>query len=113
MLAARTERLGDFRVLVDDEAPRALEFAPNGSAPLTTLRPRMHASVTDAGSGIASWDMRCDGHWLLSAYDPEADRVDWERDEDLPPGPHEITLRLTDGAGNSSIAKHPIIIPEK
>ena len=113
MVTARADQLGDFRVLEDDEAPRELEFAPNGSAPLTTRRPRMHAAVADAGSGIASWDLRCDGRWLLSAYDPEAGRINWERDEDLPPGPHEITLRLTDNAGNSSSSKHSIILPEK
>jgi hypothetical protein len=113
MLAARTDRLGDFRVIEDDQPPRELEFAPGGTAPINSARPRIHASVSDAGSGIAAWSLRCDGRWLLSAYDPEAGRVDWERDEDLAAGAHEITLKLTDNAGNSSTAKHAIIIPKK
>jgi hypothetical protein len=112
-LTARTDRLGDFRVIEDDQPPRELEFAPGGTAPITSSRPRIHASVSDAGSGIAAWDLRCDGRWLLSAYDPEAGCIDWERDEDLAPGTHEITLTLTDGAGNSSTSKHAVIVPKK
>ncbi len=113
MLAARTDRLGDFRVIEDDQAPRELEFAPGATTPITSARPHIHASVSDAGSGIAAWDLRCDGAWLLSAFDPETGRVDWERDEDLAPGTHEITLTLTDDAGNTSSKKHTIIIPKK
>jgi hypothetical protein len=113
VLTARTDRLGDFRVLEDDQPPRELEFSPDGAAPITSFRPRIHASVSDAGSGVAAWDLRCDGRWMLSAYDPEAGRIDWERDEDLDAGAHEITLTLTDNAGNSSATKHTIIIPKK
>ena len=113
MLAARTDHLGDFQVIEDDKPPRELEFTPNGAAPISSARPHIHATVADAGSGIAAWDLRCDGHWLLSAYDPEAGCIDWERDEDLAPGTHELTLKLTDSAGNSSTSRHSIIIPKK
>ena len=113
LLTARTEHLGDFRVIEDDRPPRELEFTPGGKTPVTSLRPRIHASVLDAGSGIAAWKLLCDGHWLLSAYDPEAGCIDWERDEDLAPGAHEITLTLTDGAGNSSTMKHGVVVPKK
>ena len=112
-LAARTDRLGDFRVIEDNQPPRELEFAPGGATPVTSARPHIHASVSDAGSGIAAWDLRCDGRWLLSAYDPEAGRIDWERDENLAPGAHELTLTLTDGAGNTATTKHAVIIPKK
>ena len=112
-LAARTDHLGEFQVVEDDKPPRELEFTPNGATPLTSARPRIHVTVADAGSGIAAWELRCDGHWLLSAYDPEAGCIDWERDEDLATGTHELTLKLADNAGNSSTSKHSIIIPKK
>ena len=108
-----TRNFGDFQVIEDDKPPRELEFTPNGAAPISSARPHIHATVADAGSGIAAWDLRCDGHWLLSAYDPEAGCIDWERDEDLAPGTHELTLKLTDSAGNSSTSRHSIIIPKK
>ena len=113
MLTARTERLGEFKIVEDDQPPREQGFTPGGATPVKSLRPRIHASVSDADSGIAAWSLRCDGRWLLSAYDPEAGTIQWERDEDLAPGAHELTLTLTDGAGNSSTSKHGIVIPKK
>jgi len=112
-LTARTDHLGDFQIVQDDEAPREQGFTPSGSAPVKSSRPRIHASVSDAGSDIAAWELRCDGRWLLSSYDPEAELINWERDEDLPPGTHEITVTLTDGAGNTVTTKHKITVSRK
>jgi len=94
-----TRRLGVFAILDDDKPPVItnvrVETAPGG-------RPSIRATVSDVGSGIARADITCNGRWLLTAYDPEHDLIYWERDEDLPAGPNELTFTASDKAGNTT-----------
>jgi hypothetical protein len=86
--------------MTDADPPVISQFAvtPTGDP----LRPRIQALVADAGSGIATVEARAAGHWLLMRYDPEENRVTWERDHDLPHNDAPIVLTVTDHAGNTA-----------
>jgi len=53
----------------------------------------------------------CGGQWLLTAYDPERRRIEWERDEDLPAGRQQIVIRVTDAARNANTVKRAVAVP--
>ena len=65
-------------------------------------RPVIRASVADAESGVALYEGTFNGEWLLMAYDPERNVLEWERDEDLPGGEGVIAIQITDNAGNTA-----------
>ncbi len=97
-LIASVSEFGDFAAL-EDTAPPVISDIAIGAA---GLRPAISANVTDDLSGIARVDITCNGQWLLAAYDPEANTVTWERDQDLPPPPWELAVIATDQAGNQN-----------
>lgn len=99
-LVIDTGQPGTFAILRDTIPPAITGFRiePGGTA-----RPRINATIHDQGSGIASIRMTANGAWLLAEYDPEENRLDWVRDEDLPGGNVVIELKVTDAAGNASV----------
>lgn len=107
---APVDALGAFAVDEDTTAPRLQGFAPEEGAVTQTRRPRVVATVSDAGSGVAAWSLHCGDQWLLSAYDADDGRVVWERDEDLPAGPQTLTLRVEDGAGNRAEFAQSVVV---
>lgn len=110
-LRAETRRFGVFRVLEDSRAPHLGGLVPEEGEALASRRPRIAASVRDVGSGIAKAEAFCGDRWLLMAYDPEADRMVWEADHDLPPGPQTIRFRAVDHAGNETVATRRVTVP--
>ncbi len=111
-LEIESRRLGVFAALEDDRAPEAGPLrVGDGKSAIATPRPPVSAAARDAGSGIAEWELTLDGRWLLSAYDPEADLIHWERDEDLPSGEHELRLRVRDNAGNETSVTRRVRVP--
>ena len=96
-----------------------LDGAPGRKLDLLTFpvardgRPRIVATVSDTGSGVAAWSLHCGDRWLLSAYDADDGRVVWERDEDLPPGAQTLTLRVEDGAGNRAEFTRNLVVGGK
>jgi len=107
---ASVDGLGTFAVDEDTAAPRLRDWALEDGAVTQTRRPRVVATVSDAGSGVAAWSLRCGDQWLLSAYDAYDGRVVWELDEDLPPGPQTLTLRVEDGAGNRAEFARRVVV---
>lgn len=107
---ASIDALGAFAVDEDTAAPRLGDWAPEEGAVTQGRRPRIVATVSDTGSGVAAWSLRCGGQWLLSAYDADDGRVVWERDADLPPGPQTLTLRVEDGAGNRAEFSRAVVV---
>lgn len=107
-LVAPAESLGAFAVLEDDRPPAIGDIVPKASIPPGEKRPKISASVSDIGSGVADVCVTCNGQWLLVAYDPENSRMDWERDEDLPDGPKEFVFTVTDKAGNTTSITHKV-----
>lgn len=110
-LTITTRDLGTYAIMEDDKAPVVTPASPPAGYQAKNKRPRISATVTDAGSGIADITVTCGEQWLLTAYDPEHNRIEWERDADLPPGTQEITIRVTDKAGNVTIRKFAITVP--
>jgi len=100
-LEAESSAAGCFVVAGDQSAPTASAWhaRPDPGQP---NRPEIRVTVSDRGSGIATWDLYCGEQWLLSAYDPDTGVVTWERDEDLPGPVESVQLVLQDKAGNRS-----------
>ncbi len=107
-----TRALGAYALLEDDTPPVIANISPPQQYQAKTKRPIIAATITDAASGIASYEVTAGGVWLLTAYDPDQRRIAWERDHDLPSGPQEIVFRVTDKAGNVATAKRTVIIPQ-
>jgi hypothetical protein len=99
---ASTRRLGVFAVLEDDKPPAISNIVVEKSANGAPRRPSIRATVSDVGSGVADVTVTCDGQWLLMAYDPERNRIEWEKDEDLPENPQELVWTVSDKAGNTT-----------
>lgn len=102
-LGVSTRNLGVFAVMEDTEPPRIAHVLPAEGAVVTTRRPKICANVDDKASGIAEVEVACNGKWMLVAYDPEAGNATWEQDEDLPPGPKELSFTISDRAGNRTL----------
>lgn len=100
-LRLSTRQLGVFRVMRDDIKPRIAKIEPSEGTNSYDTRPAIHAVITDLGSGIDTFEARFNGQWLLMAYDPERDLLEWEQDEDLPLGEGSLEFRATDAAGNT------------
>lgn len=110
-LNAKTSRMGIFAALEDTLPPIISAVAPENNAQSPTRRPRIQASIRDIGSGVKSYTVVCGEQWLLTEYDPENALIRWQQDEDLPPGPQTITIRVTDEAGNETKVTREIHLP--
>ena len=111
-LVFKTNKLGTYMALEDSTPPSISQVSPPQGYQTKTRRPLIHATVADNASGIAHIDVRCGDQWLLTSYDPERRKIEWERDEDLPSGPQTITLRLTDKAGNVETTTRTITVAQ-
>ena len=67
--------------------------------------------MQDKGSGIREYSITFRGKWLLAAYDPEREFLDWEQDEDRPIGPGDLVFQITDHAGNVTHRVLSITVP--
>lgn len=111
-LAIETRSPGLFIAMEDRTPPSVANVSPPEGYAATTRRPIVRADVSDSGSGITDFEIRCGDQWLLAAYDPGRGLLHWERDEDLPPGPQTLTYTLTDAAGNTRTYTRQVVIPE-
>jgi hypothetical protein len=109
-LRIQTRSLGAFCVMEDTTPPVITGVQPAEGAMPASRRPALHATITDNASGIASVELYAGEKWLLCAYDPERQRMEWEQDEDLPTGSQTLTFRVTDAAGNTAIARRSITV---
>ncbi len=110
-LSITTRVLGEFAVLKDDQKPVISNIVPNHGTHLEHRLPRIAATVSDGGSGLAEIEVTCGGQWLLMAYDPERNHLEWERDQDLPSGRQELRFHVTDKAGNTTESVRNIVVP--
>ncbi len=108
-----TRRLGLFGFLEDTTPPAVSDVAPSDGATPASRRPEIKAAISDRGSGIRDYEVSCGDHWLLTAYDPEHERISWEQDEDLPAGEQEVVIRVTDNAGNETRVARSVTVPEQ
>ena len=110
-IALKTRKFGSFALFSDTTPPALSDVKPKAGAVLTTKRPEVSAAVRDAGCGIQDIEVTCGGEWLLTAYDPEHDRIYWEQDRDLPAGPQSLQFVITDRAGNTTRLTREITLP--
>ncbi len=110
-LSVSASRLGAFGVLVDSHMPQISDVSPSEGAVLTSSRPRVRAKVSDQGSGIAGVTVTFGGDWLLCGWDPETGWVEWEQDNNLKSGEHELVITLTDRAGNTTVNRRTLTAP--
>ena len=106
-LEVTTRELGDYMAMEDAVPPRVTKVSPADGASVGR-RPEIQAAVEDSGSGIADIRVTANGHWLLTAYDPEAGCIAWERDEDLPSGQIALEIQVTDHAGNVTTVRREV-----
>ncbi len=107
----RVDDLGTYQLMEDTRAPSINNFSPPDGYRAQTRRPIIHATMTDGGSGLEDYNVYLGGQWLLCEFDPDNNRVTWERDEDLPSGTHTLVFRATDAAGNTARAERTVVIP--
>ncbi len=110
-LSISTHNLGTFVLCEDTQGPVISNVSPINGFRAQNRRPAITATVADTGSGIAGINVTLAGRWLLTAYDPERNRLVWERDEDLPSGRQELTIRVQDKAGNETEDRRYLVIP--
>lgn len=99
-LEADADRFGVYAVMRDTTPPRLRIQRPNAGETLVSARPQLRAAVRDEGSGIGEFSATYNGAWILMEYDPERHLLTWEQDEDLPAGPGEWVVEVSDQAGN-------------
>ena len=110
-LTIATREYGTFVAMEDNVPPQITNVVPENEAQ-TGKRPAIGARVMDVGSGIAEITGTCGGQWLLMEYDPERQRVDWARDEDLPSGSQELVFTAVDVAGNTSTVVRDVTVSD-
>ncbi|MBI4576447.1 MAG: hypothetical protein HY722_09320 [Planctomycetes bacterium] len=72
---------------------------------------RLRATVVDAASAVSRIEVSLDGEEWLPVYpedlilDDTTERLDWFLPVGLPPGPHFISVRAADEAGNAVVAR--------
>ncbi|MFP4501259.1 MAG: M23 family metallopeptidase [Candidatus Hydrogenedentota bacterium] len=104
-------KLGDYALHTDTTPPSITGVVPAGSGAVNSMRPEIRATVRDSGSGVAAWEATCGDQWLLTAYDPDNHRINWERDADLPAGEQTLRIAVTDGAGNTQTVTRKLNVP--
>ena len=110
-LSISTRQFGTFVVMEDTKVPVIRNVRPANGKTFSTKRPVIRATITDEGSGIDQIEITCGGQWLLTAYDPERQRIDWTQDEDLPSGRQDIIITITDKAGNVETVTRSVTVP--
>lgn len=100
-LEVRTRQWGNYAIGLDVEPPRieALNWKSN-------MRRSSAAAwrVTDDLTGIATFEGRIDGRWVLLTYDKKVNKLTHVWDEHSRPGQrHTFTVRVTDGVGNVQV----------
>jgi hypothetical protein len=110
-LTITTRHFGDFMAMEDTVPPKITQVRIGYRERGITRRAPISAHVKDVGSGLADITVTCGDQWLLMEYDPEHNRLEWVRDEDLPTGELAVVFRVTDRAGNTSEFSRTITVP--
>ena len=102
-ITARIKELGTYTVCADTIAPK---IAPIGERTWKT-RGIVTLRITDAETGIRSYEGKIDGRWVLFKYSSKNARLTCDlRAEGIGPGPHEVEVRVTDLRGNVRVENY-------
>ena len=104
-VSAQVRQLGRFALLADERPPTVKIASPRSGTVSDGPRPLLTARVLDGGSGIGREEdviMALNGQRLISVYDPEANRVEFQVEEDLEPGEYRLDVTARDRCGNET-----------
>ncbi|MBQ4083408.1 MAG: M23 family metallopeptidase [Bacteroidaceae bacterium] len=102
-ITTRIKELGTYTVCADTIAPK---IAPIGE---TTWKTRgiVTLRITDAETGIRSYEGKIDGRWVLFKYSSKNARLTCDlRAEGIGPGHHTIKVEVTDMRGNKRVVSY-------
>lgn len=104
-VSADVSRLGDYVVTIDTIPPEIVSSFQKGTD--LSGRKLFTFKITDNFSGIASYNLRVDGNWVLAEYDPKNDLLIVRPQEPyLKKGMlHKAELQITDNRGNSRVLR--------
>jgi len=105
----RTRELGTF-VIQKDTIPPRVRLVEHS-------KKRIRAYIGDGLSGIDRFKAMINGEWILMNYEAKTGLIWSEKRDETQLFEGELTLEVTDGAGNSTILQtdlvEPVIIPKK
>jgi hypothetical protein len=87
---------------------------PRSGSVTAGRRPLLAARVKDSGSGIGREEdviMALNGQRLISVYDPEAHRVEFQVEEELAPGEYQLEVTVRDRCGNEARSSSSFRVP--
>jgi hypothetical protein len=93
-VTASTKTFGIFSIAYDNVKPVVSRFKHHGD--------EVSVHITDALSGIDSYNAYLDGEWLLMEYDAKSDMLNGILPKDLPAGKHELKFVVTDSKNNTN-----------
>jgi hypothetical protein len=106
---ARVRRLAAYALIEDQAAPRIRALRPSDGSEVAPGPAVIEAEFTDLGSGIPLQGIAisADGVALAVDYDPDREtaRAPWQAG----PGPHVVTARVEDRAGNTTTATSRVV----
>lgn len=113
-VSARVRQLGRFALLADERPPTVKVTNPRSGSVTAGRRPLLAARVQDSGSGIGREEdviMALNGQRLISVYDPEAHRVEFQVEEELAPGEYQLEVTVRDRCGNEARSSSSFRVP--
>ena len=100
VVTAKVRNFGDFTVMVDTLPPTLYNVDLKTNM---TGRKGFKLKIGDGLSGIASWEVKLDGKWIMMEYDPGASILEHTFDKySSAPGKHQLEASAVDERGNKS-----------
>jgi len=100
-LQARSDKLGEFYIMIDSVPPVVNVVSPKAGQWVGPTA-RLSATISDNLSGIKSYRGEIDGKWVLFEYEPKKSLLYHDLEGTLEPGRHELVLVVKDERGNST-----------
>ena len=97
-------QFGSYAVGIDSVPPRVRPDFTNGA---TLRRDMLSFVIDDTLSGLYSYNVEIDGHWVLSLFDAKSSRltVDLKTARIIGGAGHELIIRVCDRKGNETVVK--------
>jgi hypothetical protein len=115
-LTAESSYMGQFAVLMDDEAPRVKNIHPRNNTTVNRALPGIRFTLSENLSGIEDDNnvaVYLDGEWLIPEYDPELELVTTSPRFELADGKHELKIVVSDRAENERIVHSEFFVNTK
>ncbi|MBO6577304.1 MAG: M23 family metallopeptidase [Rhodothermales bacterium] len=100
-VTTQTRAFGSFVITADTEDPVIEPLNIRDGADMSR-QSAIRIRIRDGLSGIASYQGRVNGQWVLFEHDPKRSLIYYTFDDRVGPGSHELSLYVEDGKGNAS-----------